>query len=63
DGLASFGTIYPALNGIMYYTLFSLVQFVLFVVDLLIAYPLVDSIAKQLGGTIRFSLSGKFKLV
>ncbi|MEM3851338.1 MAG: hypothetical protein QXD17_02930, partial [Candidatus Micrarchaeaceae archaeon] len=61
-GFASFGTIYPALNGIIYYTFFSLLQFVLFVLDLIIIYPLIDSIAKQLGGTIRFSLSGKLKL-
>ncbi|MEM3201451.1 MAG: hypothetical protein QW774_02645 [Candidatus Micrarchaeaceae archaeon] len=62
SGFASFGTIYPALNGIIYYTFFSLLQFVLFVLDLIIIYPLIDSIAKQLGGTIRFSLSGKLKL-
>lgn len=61
DGLASFQSIYPALNGIIYYNFYLVLQLVLFIADILIAYPLIDGIARMLGGTIRLSLGGKLR--
>ncbi|MCL5239068.1 MAG: hypothetical protein M1286_01170 [Candidatus Marsarchaeota archaeon] len=55
--------IYGPLNGIMAYNSYLILQLVLFILDLGITLPLIDSIAKMLGGTIRLSLGGKLKLV
>lgn len=63
DGINSFDSIYPAMNGIVNNSIYVILQFVLFVVDIMIIYPLVDSLAGLLGGTIRLQLGGKLKLV
>lgn len=61
DGFASFGTIYPALNGIVSMSSFAVVQFMLFVLDLMITFPIIEAIAKSLGGTINVGF-GRFKI-
>ncbi len=61
-GIASFASIYPGLNGIVNTSIYSILQFILFIADLMIVFPLVDSIAKMLGGTINLQLGGKLKL-
>ncbi len=61
-GIGSFPSIYPGLNGIVNNSIYSIFQLVLFIVDLIIVFPLIDSIAKMLGGTIRLRLGGKLKL-
>lgn len=63
DAFSSFYTIFPALNGIIHYTVFLTFQFILFLLDAAIGYPIVDGIAKALGGTIRLSLGHKLKLL
>jgi hypothetical protein len=55
-------SIYPALNDIVPFFLFLFSQLLLLVIDMMIWYPLVDSIAKSLGGTIRLSLGGRLKI-
>ncbi|MDE1873652.1 MAG: hypothetical protein KGI04_00845 [Candidatus Micrarchaeota archaeon] len=59
---ASFSSIFPALNGILSYAAFMILQFVLFVLDLAITYSLANNIAGVLGGTIRLEIGGKLKL-
>jgi len=65
EGLGSFfyNNLYGVMNGINYYMLFSLMQIILFVIDLMIAYPITDAIAKMLGGTIRLQIGGRMKLI
>lgn len=53
---------FPVVNGILFYSFFLLLQFMLFVADIAIAFPLVDSIARTLGGSISVSLAGKLRL-
>ncbi|MFP3278011.1 MAG: hypothetical protein RXO43_00385 [Candidatus Micrarchaeota archaeon] len=55
-------SIYPALNIYAPYFMFLFAEFVFFLIDLMIWYPLVDSIAKSLGGTIRLELGGKLRI-
>ncbi len=62
DALESVNSIFPALNGILFYNAYLLLQLVLFLLDLAIAFPLVDNIARMLGGSIRLQLGGKLKL-
>ncbi len=59
---AMLGGIFPFVNDVIHYAFYLIVQFLLFVLDLMIIYPLTDSIAKSLGGTIRLNLGGKLKL-
>ncbi len=55
---------FPSLNVLLDNSLYLDLQFfVLFILDLLIAYTITDNIAKMLGGTIRVSLGNKLKLV
>jgi hypothetical protein len=54
--------IYTYMNRILMYGIYMILQMLLFAIDLIIMYPLVDSIARSLGGTIRLSLGGKLKL-
>jgi len=61
DALASLSTIYPGLNGVFVYTIPAVVQFLLLILDLAIAFPIIDSIAKSLGGTINIEF-GKLKI-
>ncbi len=58
----SFGGIYVFMNGLISTGWYATVQLILFVLDLVIIYPLTDSIAKMLGGTIRLHLGGKLKM-
>jgi hypothetical protein len=60
--LASFNSIFPALNGILAYNTYLVLQFVLFILDLGITYSLANNIARMLGGEIRLSIGGKLKL-
>jgi len=55
-------SIYSALNIYAPYFMFLFAEFVFFLIDLMIWYPLVDSIAKSLGGTIRLELGGKLRI-
>ncbi len=61
-GFASFETIFPAMNGIIYYSLIPITQLLLFAVDFIIFIPLTDSIAKSLGGAFRTQISSRFKV-
>ncbi len=64
DALVVFQTnaIYTYMNRILLFGVYLIIQMLLFVIDLIIMYPLVDSIARSLGGTIRLSLGGKLRL-
>lgn len=62
--LASINSINPALNLILYYNLYLILQFyLLFILDLMIVYPVTDGLARMLGGSIRFALGRRLKLV
>ncbi|MGI0141307.1 MAG: hypothetical protein ACREBF_01500 [Candidatus Micrarchaeales archaeon] len=61
DAFASDGSIFPAMNGIFEYSVAAVIQWLLFILDLMILFPLVDTIAKSLGGTINISF-GKLKV-
>ena len=54
--------IFTYMNYILTYGLYIIIQMILFVLDLIIMYPLVDNIARSLGGSIRLSLGGKLRL-
>ncbi|MGC8710337.1 MAG: hypothetical protein ACP5RF_01880 [Candidatus Micrarchaeia archaeon] len=51
--------IYDGLNITTPAFIYLFAQFMLFIFDLMIAYPIIDSIAKALGGTIRMNLGSK----
>jgi len=55
-------SIYPALNIYAPYFMFLFAEFLFLLIDLMIWYPLVDSIAKSLGGTIRLALGGRLRI-
>lgn len=61
-GFEAFNGMYPFINDVLQFGFYSIVQFLLFVLDLMILYPLTDNVAKALGGTIRLNLGGKLKL-
>ncbi|MDE1854812.1 MAG: hypothetical protein KGH57_00620 [Candidatus Micrarchaeota archaeon] len=65
DGITGYDpyTIFNIMNGMLFYTFVVILQFLLFIADIAIAYPLTDSIARTLGGTITLQLGGKLKLV
>jgi len=54
--------IYPALNIYAPYFMFLFAEFLFLLIDLMIWYPLVDSIAKSLGGTIRLELGSRLRI-
>ena len=60
-GFLSTISIYPAFNGIFSYIFPLIVQFILFVFDIIIIYTIAQEIAKMLGGNLRLGI-GKFKL-
>lgn len=62
SGLCSFSDIYSALDLVTYYSLLGTVQYLLFIIDLIIAYPLINSIAKSLGGSITLGLGSRLKI-
>ena len=55
-------SIYPALNIYAPYFMFLFAEFLFLLIDLMIWYPLVDSIAKSLGGTIRLELGSRLRI-
>ncbi len=59
---ASIQSVYPALNQILTYGTFLMLQFLLFILDLAVVYSLSNNIARTLGGTIRLEFGGKLKL-
>jgi len=61
--IESIGTIYPVLNELDITMLYFVLQLILFIIDLIVAYVLGDNIARKLGGTLRLSLGGRLKLV
>jgi len=61
--LQSLYTILPALNYILNYSSYLLLQLLLFILDLGIGLALTEKIANSLGGTIKLSIGGKIKLV
>ncbi|MHB1830058.1 MAG: hypothetical protein ACYCO0_01565 [Candidatus Micrarchaeaceae archaeon] len=58
----SLDAIFVYLNQIFSIGFYIIVQMLLFVFDMIIIYPLVDAIARAMGGSIRLSLGGKLKL-
>ncbi|MGC9099269.1 MAG: hypothetical protein ACP5HW_01835 [Candidatus Micrarchaeia archaeon] len=69
NGLVNIGTvvgatisIYPALNVVVPFFVFLFGELALLILDLMIWYPLTDSLAKALGGTIRLDIGGKLKI-
>ncbi|MDE1869469.1 MAG: PKD domain-containing protein [Candidatus Micrarchaeota archaeon] len=61
DAFGSFSSIYPALNGIIGFSIYCVVQFMLFILDMMITFPLVEALAKSLGGTIDVEF-GRFRI-
>jgi hypothetical protein len=59
--LNGINSIFPAMNFVTTSTSDLVVQFILFVLDLMILLVIANAIAKPLGGTVRFGI-GKFKL-
>ena len=55
-------SIYPALNIIVPFFVLLFGELALLILDMMIWYPLTDSLAKALGGTIRLSIGGKLKI-
>ncbi len=58
----SFGGEWVFFNGLVSTGWYATIQLLLLALDLMIIYPLTDSIARMLGGTIRLSLGGKLKM-
>ncbi len=54
--------IYTYMNEIMQYGIYLIIQLLLFSFDLILMYPIVDNVARSLGGSIRLSLGGKLRL-
>ncbi len=53
--------VYSVLNYAMYYSLISVLQFILLVIDIVVGIILTGSIAKMLGGSVKLGI-GKFKI-
>ncbi len=64
-GLSALYSIYPTINDLVYHTVNLVAQFVLFILDLAIAIPLMDTIARMLGSStgVVTSLGSKLRLV
>lgn len=62
DGIGSLTSIYPAFNGIQYYSFVLTLQFVLLLLDVVIVVTIAQNIAKILGGSIRLGIGGRLKL-
>ncbi len=54
--------IYIYMNKIFIYGIYVILQLLIFAIDLIILYPLIDNLARVMGGTIRLSLGGKLRL-
>ncbi len=61
-GLSSQKSIYPVLNGTMYYIFPLVVQFLLFIIDIIVIVTITQNIAELLGGKVRLGLGKRFKL-
>ncbi len=61
-GITSLTSIYPAFDGIQYYTFNIGLQFILTLLDVVIVVTAAQNIAKMLGGSIRLGLGGRLKL-
>lgn len=61
DAFTSFQEIYPAMNGIFFYSITSVLQLLLFILDLMILFPMIEAVAKSLGGTINIQF-GKLRV-
>ncbi|MGC8679981.1 MAG: hypothetical protein ACP5T6_01630 [Candidatus Micrarchaeia archaeon] len=59
---ALFNGIIVAVNFLNYYTFPLMVNFILFIADLVIVYALAQGIAKMLGGTLKLSLGKKISI-
>ena len=64
-GLSALYSIYPTINDLVYHTVNLVAQFVLFILDLAIAIPLMDTIARMLGSStgVVTSIGSKLRLV
>ncbi len=62
--LGSVGELYPAFNYLLSYSAWLILYFILFILDVVMIYPLVDFTAKLLGNPagVKLSIGGKFKL-
>jgi hypothetical protein len=59
---ASLQTMIPALDYIVWYSVYLVFQLLLFILDLGIGYSLANGIARLLGGNISLRITGKLKL-
>ncbi len=62
SGFASVGSVYYAINLVLAYEFDLIIQFLLFVIDIIIIITLVSNIAKMLGGSLRLGI-GNIKLI
>ena len=61
-GLDSITSIYPSVNLINAYTFQLIIQFILFIIDIIIVVSIANSIAGMLGGRIRLSIGKRLRL-
>ncbi len=54
--------IYIYMNKIFIYGIYVILQLLIFAIDLIILYPLIDNLARVMGGSIRLSIGGKLRL-
>ena len=50
------------MNKIFIYGIYVILQLLIFAIDLIILYPLIDNLARVMGGSIRLSIGGKLRL-
>ena len=62
-GFSAFNGLYTILNVLTPYSVFMMIQLILFILDAIIINAIADNIAKALGGGIKLSLGGKLKLI
>ncbi len=56
-------SVYPALNAIIGFDIYLVIQFLLFILDLAIMFPIMDAIARALGGSIKLQYGKRLKLL
>ena len=62
-GDSAFKGLYTILNVLTPYSVFMMLQLILFILDAIIINAIADNIARALGGGIKLSLGGKLKLI
>ena len=62
-GFSAFNGLYTILNVLTPYSVFMMLQLILFILDIIIINAIADNIAKALGGGIKLNLGGKLKLI